>query len=84
MTLRGAAAELLYFLYGNGQRPIKNISDAIITLAACEMNQIVSVGLTNDLVFNFASTIGAVCAIFDYFLPFRIKLILPKKSEGDA
>lgn len=38
---------------GNGQGPIKNISDAIITLAACKRTQIVSIKLTNDLGFNF-------------------------------
>lgn len=59
--------------HGNGQGPIKNISDAIITLAARKMNQIVSIGLTNGLGFNFISTIGlvaSVCLIFYYFSPY--------------
>lgn len=58
------------------------ISDAIISLAACKMNQIVSIGLTNGLGFNFVSTIGpvaSVCVTFRYFLPFKITLILLKK-----
>lgn len=59
--------------HGNGQGPIKNISDAIITLAACKKNQIVSIGLTNGLGFNFVSAIGlvaSVCVIFHYFFAF--------------
>ena len=54
--------------HGNGQGPIKNISDAIITLAARKMNQIVSIGLTNGLGFNFASTIGLVASFISRFL----------------
>lgn len=63
--------------HGNGQGPIKNISDPIITLAACKMNQIVSVGLTNGLVFfNFVPITGvvaSVCVIFGYFLLLKSK-----------
>lgn len=71
---RCAVVFSLIIEHGNGQGPIKNISDAIITLAARKMNQIVSIGLTNGLGFNFASTIGlvaSVCAIFDYFSLFK-------------
>lgn len=70
----GAAAEFsLIIEHGNRQGPIKNSFDAIITLAACKMNQIVSIGLTNGLGFNFFLTVGlsaSVCVMFYYFLPF--------------
>lgn len=68
----GSCCAVLFSLiieHGSGHGPRKNISDVIITLAACKMNQIVLIRLTNGLRFNCASTLGSVSVcLFDIFI----------------